>query len=172
LPGVENYCRSAFERLNEQLRFFINDEGFVLEHSPGYQYFALQLLAISFRYQTLLGLPIPPSWLAKYEAAQNVYALLLRPDGSLPTFGDTDGDSYGAQVLPVFDDQGRIGLVKGRAHVRAGAWFLAPVAGYYLSWDGFADRLSQTAITWSYIRGMGHKRADEMSLAFWARGTS
>jgi Heparinase II/III-like protein/Heparinase II/III N-terminus len=177
LPDIERSCQLAFERLDDQLHYFINDEGFVLEHSPGYQAFALLLLHIAFEYRSLLALPVPTSWTTKYEAAQKVYALLRRPDGSLPTFGDTDGASYGAEQLYVFDDQRRIGSANEQPQVSGGALFVAAVAGYYVSQDGFTsspdpNRYSHTAITWSYFPGMGHKHADEMSLALWARGTS
>ncbi len=178
LPGVEGHCRLAFKRLDEQLAFFINDEGFVLEHSPGYQEFAVVLIGIALRYLTLSEQEIPQLWLRKYQAAQRVYAELRRPDGSLPVFGDTDGGAGGAgPVIFAFDDQGRAGRPAKRVWSPKDAVLLAPVAGYCLWWDGLDDwpnprRLSQTAIAWSYFQGMGHKHADEMSLAVWAGGTS
>jgi len=178
LPGVDGHCQLAFKRLDEQLSFFINDEGFILEHSPGYQGFGLRLIGIAFRYRTLQGLEIPGSWLRKYQAAQRVYAALRRPDGSLPVFGDTDGgsDGEGPLVAPV-GDQGRAGRLAERAWSPEEAALLAPVAGYSLWWSGLdvwpdSRHLSQTMVTWSYFPGMGHKHADEMSLAVWARGTS
>lgn len=178
IPGVEDHCRLASKRLGEQLAFFINDEGFVLEHSPGYQGFSVRLIGIAFRYLTLSKQEIPKPWFQKYQAAQRVYAELRRPDGSLPVFGDTDGGSDGAgPVISDVDDQGRAGRPVERAWSPKNALLLAPVAGYCLWWEGLDDwpdprRLSQTAIAWSYFPGMGHKHADEMSLAVWAGGTS
>lgn len=178
LPGVEGYCRLAFKRLDEQLAFFINDEGFVLEHSPGYQQFALRLIGIAFRYRTLLDLQIPDHWLRKYKAAQQVYADLRRPDGTLPIFGDTDGGSDGAgPAVATVDRQRFAGRPVERAWSPSEAFFLAPVAGYSSWWGELgawpdSSRLSQTAVAWSYFPGMGHKHADEMSLAVWAGGTS
>jgi len=206
LPGVEGHCRLAFNRLDEQLAFFINDEGFVLEHSPGYQGFAVVLIGIALRYVTLSEQEIPQHWRQKYQAAQRVYAELRRPDGSLPVFGDTDGGLNGVgpvafaelrrangslpifgdidgrsgsagPIIFAFDDQERTGLPAERLWSPKDAVLLAPVAGYCLWWDGLDDwpnarRLSQTAIAWSYFQGMGHKHADEMSLAVWAGGTS
>jgi len=206
LPGVEGHCRLAFKRLDEQLAFFINDEGFVLEHSPGYQGVAVVMIGIALRYLTLSEQEIPQHWLQKYQAAQRVYAEFQRPDGSLPVFGDTDGELGGtgpvvfAELrringsLPVvgntdgrsgsagpiifaFDDQGRAGRPAERVWSPKDGVLLAPVAGYCLWWDGLDDwptapRLSQTAIAWSYFQGMGHKHADEMSMAVWAGGTS
>jgi hypothetical protein len=178
LPSVDNYCRLAFERLDEQLSFFINDEGFVLEHSPGYQGLALMLIGLASRYRTLLGLEIPQHWLRKYEAAQRVYAELRRPDGSLPVFGDTDGgsDGEGPLVAPI-DDHGLAWQLENRDWSPSKELMLAPGAGYCLWWDGLdawpeSPGLSQTVVAWSHFPGMGHKHADEMSLGFWADGTS
>jgi hypothetical protein len=178
LPGAEGHCQLAFRRLDEQMAFFINDEGFVLEHSPGYQSFSLRLIGIALRYMTLAKIAIPQSWLRKYHAAQRVYADLRRPDGTLPMFGDTDGGPDGAgPVTVVIDEQGRAGLPGLRTWRPGRELILAPVAGYAVWWDGL-DRWSdpgevgQTAIAWSNFPGMGHKHADEMSLAVWARGTA
>jgi len=178
LPGVEDHCRLSFSRLDEQFAFFINDEGFFLEHSPGYQSFSLRLAGIALRYITLSKIEIPPSWLRKYRAAQSVYAGLRRPDGSLPMFGDTNGGSDGAGpiVFPI-DEQGRAGRSDTRAWTSDNEVLFAPIAGYTLWWDRpdvLADTriLAQTAISWSYFPGMGHKHADELSLSLWAQGTS
>lgn len=178
LPGVEDHCRLASRRLDEQLAFFINDEGFVLEHSPGYQGFSVRLVGIAFRYMWLSKLEIPGPWLQKYRAAQRVYAELRRPDGTFPVFGDTDGSSDGAgPVVADVNEPGQVGRPVARAWSPKNTVLLAPVAGYCLWWDGLGDwpdsrRLGQTAIAWSYFPGMGHKHADEMSLTVWAGGTA
>ena len=178
LPGIESHCRLAFTRLDEQLAFFINDEGFVLEHSPGYQSFSLRLVGIALRYMTLSKMEIPESWLRKYHAAQRVYADLRRPDGSLPVFGDTDAGSDGeGPVTVVVDEEGHASIPALRAWRPENKFLLAPVAGYALWWDGLAEwsdsrEVAQTAMTWSHFPGMGHKHADELSVAMWARGTS
>ena len=177
LPGVNEHCRLAFRRLDEQLAFFINDEGFVLEHSPGYHGSGVWMIGMALRYLTLSNQEIPRPWLRKYHAAQRVFAELRRPDGSLPVFGDTDGRSYEGPPVFALDDQGRIGRAAERVWSPKNAVLLAPVAGYGLWWDGLDDwprlrNLSQTAISWSYFPGMGHKHADEMSLSVWAGGTS
>ncbi len=167
LPGAEGRCRLAFKRLDEQLAFLIDDEGFVHEHSPGYQGYAVVLMGIALRYLTLSEQEISQRWLQKYQAAQRVYAELRRPDGSLPVFGDTDGSGGVGPVvfaelrrpdgsLPVFgstdgglggagpivfafDDQGRAGRPAQRRWSPKDAILLAPIAGYCLWWDGLTD---------------------------------
>ena len=178
LADVEGNSRLAFNRLDEQLTFFLDDEGFVLEHSPGYQSFGIRLMGIAFRYLTLLGLKIPEPWLRKYQKAQQVYAELRRSDGTLPVFGDTDGGpDVAGPVVTKIDDAGHAGRLIEQAWSARDERLFAPVAGYCVWWDGLdnwpdPDRLSQTAIAWSNFAEMGHKHADEMSLSVWAGGTS
>jgi hypothetical protein len=178
LPGVEGHCRLALSRLDEQLAFFISDEGFILEHSPGYQNFSLRLIGIALRYSTLSNTEIPESWLWKYHAAQRVFAGLRRPDGSLPVFGDTGAGPLGpGPVTVVIDGQGRASSAALRDWIPEDELLLAPVAGYAVWWDGLrawpdARAIAQTAMAWSHFPGMGHKHADELSLSMWARGTA
>src|SRR5258705_1595374 len=74
LPGVEDHCRLAVKGPDERLAFFINDEGVVLEHSPGYQGFAVVLIGIALRYLLLSEQESPRLWLRKYQAPQHVSA--------------------------------------------------------------------------------------------------
>ncbi len=169
-------CRLAFDRLDEQMSFFINDEGYILEHSPGYQRFSLRLVGIGMRLRTLSGQTIPEAWIRKYQAAQRTYAVLRRPDGSMPMFGDTDGGDLGkGPVVTTVDSSGVAGPLTHRNWIPDAETAIAPVAGYALWWDGLATwpdlhSIAQTAIAWSYFEGMGHKHADELSMSIWAGG--
>lgn len=177
LPNVEFYKQLAFERMRDQMIFYINDEGVVLEHSAGYQRAGLQFIGMAFRYLTLMNIPIPAEWRVKYQKAQDFYAQLRRPDGTLPTFGDTGSvrGSLGPVVTNV-DANGRSEILKYQKN-----WLpkqsnsLYPVAGYSIWWDGLEewpieDKLSQTVVAWSYFPGHSHKHADEMSVLLWAGG--
>ena len=157
LPTVEFYKQLALERMRDQMSFYINNEGVVLEHSAGYQKAGLEFIGMAFKYLTLMNMPIPEEWRAKYANAKDFYAQLKRPDGSLPMFGDTGGgsSSLGPFVIP---KQSRS---------------LYPVAGHCVWWDGLdawpnAEALSQTVVAWSYFPGHAHKHADEMSVLLWA----
>ena len=177
LPNTGYYRQVASERLKEQIEYYIDDEGVVLEHSAGYHAFGVAIMAAAMRDLTLLGEPIPVGWWEKYARAQNVYAGFLRPDGSLPMFGDTRAD-LNNEALPVTfpDASGRAvpltwDLVLSKPE-RANS--LYPVAGYAVWWDGLeywpTPPLAQTIVTWSYFPGHAHKHADEMSVLFWALG--
>jgi len=168
LPDVEHYKKLAFDRMQDQMRFYINSEGVVLEHSAGYQEIGLELVGMAFRYLALLNMPIPEEWRIKYRKAEAFYALLLRPDGSLPMFGDTSiGRRDPKEINERLADKERI--VHGHSQM------LYPVAGYSIWWDGLNERSnkqkpSQTVVAWSHFPGHAHKHADEMSVLLWAGG--
>jgi hypothetical protein len=177
LPHTQEYQRLVLARLNDQMKFYVSEEGVILEHSAGYQSFGLERLAWAFRYLDLMGQTAPPEWIAKYDRAQQFYATLRRPDGSLPVYGDTDDDADPlGPPIAVFDPDGRARRLVHQPDWRpAGAVSLYPVSGYSIWWDGLdspsnIQNLSQTVLSWSNFSGHGHKHADEMSLLFWAGG--
>ena len=177
LPETETYKELAFERLRDQMGFYVNDEGVVLEHSAGYQRVGVEFLSMAFRYLTLLDIPISENWGVKYGRAKEFYAQLRRPDGSLPMFGDTGlgRDSLGPLVTET-DDHGRCEMLTYKNDwVPNKSNSLYPVAGYSVWWDGLDKwpdevNLKQTVVVWSHFPGHAHKHADEMSVLLWAGG--
>ena len=177
LPDAQHYRELGLARLRDQLPFYIDQEGMVLEHSAEYQAWGLQLMAMACRYLSLLHVTIPGDWRTRHERAERGLAALRRPDGTLPSLGDTDGasDSVGPLVA-VFDTMGRAQTVRHPASwVPERSLTLDAVAGDAVWWDGLADwpneaKLRQTVIQWSYFPGHAHKHADEMSVLMWAGG--
>jgi hypothetical protein len=176
LPHTQEYQRLALARMQDQMKFYVSEEGVILEHSAGYQLFGLERLAWAFRYLDLMGQAAPRDWIEKYDHAQKVYAALRRPDGSLPMFGDTDAsaDQSGPRVA-VFGPDQRVQRLVYQDWKPAEAVNVYPVSGCSIWWNGLESwsnprDLSQTVVTWSNFSGHGHKHADEMSLLFWAGG--
>jgi hypothetical protein len=180
LPDTSRYRQLAWQRLDTQMGFYVNDEGVVLEHSTGYQQFGMTLLARALRYAALLHMPVPSQWLSKYEAVTKWYDEIRRPDGSLPIFGDT---AVGPGFFPVQTAQ--LGPDKVASSLAEAANFapphstdvLMPVAGYSVWWDCLqnwpaAAYLAETLIGWSFFPSQAHKHADEMALSLWAGGQS
>ena len=177
LPETRRYPQVAFERMGKLMGFYVNDEGFVLEHSTGYQKTGVQFMSMAFRYLTLLGMQIPLEWQQKFERAINVYVQLRRPDGSWPMFGDTEGGvGLPGPFVPSSNEGGRYGPLKQRIEASAAKPdSFYPVAGYAIWWSGLnlapkIENLSQTVVAWSYFLGHAHKHADEMSVLLWADG--
>ena len=176
LPDAQRYGELALQRLRDQVPFYVDEDGVVLEHSAGYQRLGVELIAMACRYLTLLQQPIPEEWRRKYARAQNVLAALRRPDGSLPSFGDTDGvtDDLGPLIGALDGD--RIGALHHAPRSIPGRSLnLYPGAGYAIWWDGLGHwpdpgDLRHTVVTWSYFPGHAHKNADEMSVLMWAGG--
>ena len=177
LPHTQDYRQLARVRMVQQMKFYVSDEGVVLEHSAGYHVFGLELLGWAFRYLELMHETPPDEWIDKYDRAKSVYATFRRPDGSLPVFGDTvdESDPLGPLVA-VFDPAHRAQPLHHQSEWKpAAAINLYPVSGYSVWWDGLEAwpgllNLSQTVVAWSNFSGHAHKHADEMSLLFWAGG--
>jgi hypothetical protein len=177
LPDSNRYIEAAIERLEFQFRFYISDEGVVLEHSAGYQNLGLHLMAHIFRYLTLLDRQIPGNWELKYRKGLEYYNLLRRPDGTLPLIGDTETEIN--PIYPIVIDRDSLGSYdKFRIEQNwqpTMEFNLYPASGYAVWWGGLdywpdEDNLLQTAITWSYFRGQAHKLSDEMSFHIYAQG--
>lgn len=172
IPHVNEYRLIALKRLSDQMLFYINDEGVVLEHSAGYHSHGMELFGKAFRYLALNNMTPPLAWIGKYKRSKDFMSMIRRPDGSLPVFGNTNSAPSLPSLITEVDPHGR-----ARPLFRSDDWHpiashaLYPVAGYSVWWDGLSTRsndLTQTVIAWSYFPGHGHKLADEMSLMVWA----
>jgi hypothetical protein len=172
IPRVKEYRTIALKRLTDQMLFYINDEGVVLEHSAGYHSHGMELFGKAFRYLALNNMTPPPTWIEKYNRSKDFMSMIRRPDGSLPVFGNTNAAPHSPSFITEIDAKGG-----ARPLFRTDNWrpitshALYPVAGYSIWWDGLSTRsdiLAQTVIAWSYFQGHGHKLADEMSLLVWA----
>ena len=153
------YISLAMDRLANQLDFYVDDEGFVLEHSAHYHEMGVDLISMAIKLAEMNHLAVPATWRGKYESAKKVLVHLKRPDGTLAVFGDTELE---------------VNALKsgGAARVRAANDFsLFPVSGYAIwSFDDSAGADSHSVAAWSYFPGHGHKLADEMSLVVWGKG--
>lgn len=177
LPESVTVRSVAVERFRNHLNYYVNREGVTLLHSAGYHSSGLHAFGIALRLFTLNGVEIPADWWERYARAVGFYALLRRPDGTLPMFGDTFSVSDG-QGPPLTARSSGVGVAEPlsprTAWPRAAVFALYPAAGHALWWDREeqpnAESIAQTVITWSYQPGLGHKLADELSMIVWARG--
>ena len=171
LPEADEWRKVAVARLNLQLPFYVSPEGVVLEHSAGYHIFGTELLVIGVRLMVLNGLVPPPALVADADNSRRVLALLMRPDGTLPVFGNTGFGSN--HDMMVADSDGKVPIRhQSPPHAApAGGNSLFPVAGYAVWWHAAEPRrLSQTVVIWAKHDGHGHKHADEGAVLFWSEG--
>lgn len=169
LPQVARWRKLAAERLDLQLGFYVSLEGIVLEHSAGYHVLGSELLAYALRLLYLNSLEPSDGLIAATRDTQEFNRLLLRPDGSLPAFGNT-----AAQIpatLRSTESRGRdpVSTLAPPFAVPSASTHLYPVSGYAIWWSGPAVP-SQTVVAWAKHEQHGHKHADEPSLLFWSRG--
>lgn len=172
LPDFHRYAQLAIDRQSEQLDVIMDLEGVVLEHSAGYHRLGVELFGIALRYVTLLGQPIPPKWLDKYEGAKRFLWQMRRPDGTFPRVGDTSDVAKGlGPWMTDINEDGRAGeLYRDAARRPRQQLMLRSTAGYAILWSGLETDESvesQTVVSWSNFPGRAHKHADELSVNMW-----
>ena len=160
LPDTQEHTRLALERLALHLPFYVAPNGVVLEHSVGYQDFAIRLLRNALGYADLLHSTALPDLRDRYVAAECLQRHLTRPDGSLPLYGDTMSG-----VRPAW-------LVAENAAVSCG-----PEPDERLDQDfGLASLHDFSApgirlfMTWANFPGRAHKHDDELAAWLWMDG--
>lgn len=176
LDDAPRWAETGYRRFLEQIHYYLAPDGVITEHSPGYQAFGIELLGATLRCLTLLGKEIPPTLDEHYEQAKIVYAQLERPDGTLPTFGDTAvrADRPMATTRAANGGYGplaRLGLERPHAST------ISTNGGLAIWWDGTGTwpddpSYSQLVASWANFPSRVHKHADEMSIELWAAGRS
>ncbi len=159
LVDATSLARTAFERLGLQWGYYISPEGVVLEHSALYHAEGVSLLQLAVALLRLNGVAVPPAWNDQLRKADAFLALLTRPDGSLPAYGDT-------YLMRPAASPGSPG---GAPNTQLD---LFPISGYALlqSREAGDSWVSHTVVTWSHFDGHAHKHADEPGLLIWSAG--
>lgn len=152
----------ACTRIAEQSEYYLSPEGPVLEHSAGYHMLGLYLFRILDDLGPDLGCQLTQEARRALDLARRFASLLRRPDGTLPSLGDTDlAESYDASLAGSESPVSATGLY--------------PASGFFVRWDGLegwpaSSTLGQTVMTWSNAPTRAHKRADDLGMLIWAQG--
>jgi hypothetical protein len=173
LPDAKRWAQTARERLALQMTFFVSSEGLVLEHSPQYHRFGLDLMQRAAQGLQWNALPPVGDLDRALAPARAALERLEQPDGSLPRIGDTGTDTR-AKREPAARD-GRSADVVGVGLPDGSMVF--PVAGYAIHRRPSAQREgkgadSQLTTYWGYFARHGHEVAAEGSVVLWAAGRS
>lgn len=160
-PAVQ---RLAFDRLSRQWRYYVSDEGVVLEHSAGYHAEGLLLLRSALQLLQAARMEVPATWPVQVRAAEAFQALITRPDGTLPNFGDTR--------LP--ETARPLALTVPGVAPETSELALLPLSGYGVARtrDANGNVLAHAVLNWSNFPGQAHKQADEPGFTLWAAGRS
>ena len=169
LPKAKDWRNLAFERLELQLGFYVSDEGVVLEHSAGYHLLGTELLAEAVTLIRLNGMAPSERLLEDIQGTEKFSRMLLRPDGTLPAFGNTDVGSLESLTIIRNSVTGKLQKLAAPFSPPSEMAALFPVSGYALWWSQFPVS-AQIVVAWSNHRLHGHKHADEPSINMWSRG--
>ncbi len=171
LPDSAAWADKAMARLQEQFMWYVGEDGFVLEDSPGYHRVGIALLEAAIRMAKLTGREVPRNWTEQYVRARRIDDALARPDGSLPVFGDTDG-GVSSDVHRAY--AGELALAPACPPLQP---LVYPISGLAVIWSRLNSpsascRMAQLVVKWSHWPGHAHQTPDEMALTLWAEGTA
>jgi hypothetical protein len=169
LPKTKDWRNLAIERLELQLGFYVSDEGVVLEHSAGYHLLGTKLLAQAATLIRLNGMAPSERLLKAIQNTEKFSRMLLRPDGTLPAFGNTDAGSHESLAIIRNNGMGILRELAAPFSQPPEMTVLFPISGYALWWSQLPVS-AQTVVAWSNHRLHGHKHADEPSIHMWSRG--
>ena len=171
LPKTGYWRDIAIERLELQLGFYVSDEGIVLEHSAGYHLLGTELLATAARLIRLNGMTPSERLFGAVQGTEEFSRMLLRPDGTLPAFGNTDVVSHQTLTAIIDPETSRLDKFAAPFSPPGEMAALFPVSGYALWWSQFPVPVQIVVAFANHLRH-GHKHADEPSLNIWSRGYS
>ncbi|HEY7517069.1 MAG TPA: alginate lyase family protein [Methylomirabilota bacterium] len=127
--------------LEREIETQVRDDGFYREASSYYHAYAVEFYLIATVVGERNGVALAPAVRTRLEQMLEALAWLVRPDGSLPNFGDADGGRtlrLGAPNLQRVDELLTSGaILTGRTELRAGL----PSTGEEAAWlwpDGLA----------------------------------
>lgn len=172
----EDWARIARARLDDQLETSLSEDGTHLEHSPGYHVYVYHTLARFREWAGLNGILLP----RRFDAIQNMPAQLthlVKPNRTLPIFGDTSGHIRPFDMVPDTSDFPALAYALSGGTEGSQPTELAKKLGTQYAvmreyWAhpkrAFSDAAHIT-MTAGY-NGYAHKHADDLSLELYGLG--
>jgi hypothetical protein len=97
LPRAEHWREFGWRILLEESRRQIRDDGVYFEQTTWYQGYTVDFYLHAIRLRRAAGGEVPDELVQRVRKAAEVLAAVVRPDGSIPLFGDDDG----GRLLPL-----------------------------------------------------------------------
>lgn len=143
-------------RLIEQIGFLQSSEGLFLEHSYEYHELFHDLISAVAGITKATGNSRALFFSESYDNALSVMNMLVRPNNSLPFWGDTS-NSIHELFNPTFED-----------------FKVFPVSGISIDStpSAFCEDGSFVSSFWSHFDNHAHKRMDDMGVDIWSCGVS
>jgi hypothetical protein len=182
LDSSASWVDLACRRLEEQVRWTVSPRGVHLEHSTNYHVFVLEMLTQALDFARRHGLACAGSLESTLDGMARFTAYLLRPDGRLPSIGDSNVDAprrgLDDPVLSRFaarDPVLRYALSRGAEGSPGEAAIVYEEEGYAIFRDGWRpendfDRGFHLVFTAAAHAGRAHKQADDLSFVLFAGG--
>ncbi|MBG0917834.1 alginate lyase family protein [Exiguobacterium sp. SRB7LM] len=171
-----NWKNTADSRLDKQIRHSITSDAVHLEHSPGYQSYMYHVLDRFLIWAEANRFSLPSS-MARVEQMPKQLTYMIKPNGTLPIFGDTSGVRRNTSIIPHIEDFPELvfALTQGKEGTRP------PVTAkrisnqysfmreYWASPPRAFNQATQVMMTAGY-HSSAHKHADDLSIDLYGLG--
>ncbi|WP_232819612.1 heparinase II/III family protein [Exiguobacterium sp. TNDT2] len=174
--GSEDWGRIARARLDDQLEASLADDGTHLEHSPGYHVYVYHTLARFKEWAELNGIELPQR-LGTIRQMPMQLAYMVKPNRTLPIFGDTSGHIRPYDLIPDTQDfpelvyalsGGKDGVIPTELYKQLGTQYAVMREYWTHPKRAFSDA-THIMMTAGY-NGYAHKHADDLSLDLYGLG--
>ena len=172
----DKWYKKGLERILNTFDEEITSEGVVVENSPAYHPYVMDLLHDFIIMQENFGKSVPKLYYTRYKDVVNYITYMLKPSGTFPTVGDTYYSSSPFKYLKKYNDEellfvtskGREGIIP--SHVDK----FYPNSGYAILRDGWKLNGNLEKDTHLFFtntnRSVVHKHADNLSFELFSNG--
>lgn len=172
----DEWYKKGFDRILNTFDEEITNEGVVVENSPAYHPYVMDLLHDFIKMQENFGKSVPLLYYDRYSDVVNYITYMLKPSGTFPTIGDTYYSNSPFRYLNKYNDEellfvtsdGREGVIP--SHVDK----FYPNSGYAILRDGWLLNGSLKKDTQLFFtntnKSVVHKHADNLSFELFSNG--
>ncbi|WP_214825671.1 heparinase II/III family protein [Exiguobacterium algae] len=166
----------ATRRLDKQIRHSITSDAVHLEHSPGYQAYMYSVLDRFVIWADSNRFSLPAS-MERVEQMPKQLTYMVKPNGTLPIFGDTSGSKRSTSIIPHIGDfpeltyavtQGKSGTRPPFTAKRISNQF-SFMREYWSSPPRAFNQATQVMMTAGF-HSNAHKHADDLSIDVYGLG--
>lgn len=166
----------ANQRLQTQITHSISKDAVHLEHSPGYQAYMYHTFARFLDWASANRFVLPSS-MANMEDMPKQMTYMLKPNGSMPIFGDTSGGTRSMNIIPNTADypelayavsRGTEGVMPRHLTKRIGNQY-SFMREYWAAPPRSFTNATQVMMTAGY-HSSAHKHADDLTIDLYGLG--
>lgn len=168
-PDAPAWVAQGLARLERQMEDNVSTEGILKEHSPYYQLYVLQQFYYAYEFGRRAGVSFSPRYVARLSQMAAAAIGSMKPDGTLPAFGDTSKSS--AIVIDPLSILSSLEKTALAADAKRGVWMDGGYAVFRSAPDSTERAIDERFLMVRFANfPMPHLHDDLLSFEFYAYG--